>query len=127
MQLDGIGADLAGGFDLLKLGVDEQRDLDAGAPELGDERGQRGDLARDIEAAFGGDLLPPLRHQARRMRARIKRDRQHLGRHRHFEIERRELGGGQPGDVLVADVTPVLAEMRGDVVGARLDGELRRA
>ena len=61
------------------------------------------------------------------MRAVIKRDRQHLGGHRHFEIERRELGGGQPGDVVVADMTAVLAEMRGDVVGARLDRELRRA
>ena len=78
----------------------------------------------DVEAAFGGELLPPLGHEAAGMRARVKRDRQHLRRHRHFEIERRELGGGEPSDVVVADMAAVLAQMRGDVVGAGLDREL---
>ena len=85
------------------------------------------DLSRHVEPALGGDLLAALGHEAARMRLHLQRDRKHLVRHRHFEIERGELGGGQPRDVLIPDVTAILAEMRGDVVGAGLDRELRRA
>jgi hypothetical protein len=57
------------------------------------------------------------------MRARRQRDLEHLARDRHFEIERREIGCGESGDVFIADVAAILAKMRGDVVGAGLHGE----
>lgn len=127
MELDGIGPNRSRGFDLRKLGVDEERDLDAGAPQRGDEGRERRDLARDIETAFGREFLPPLWHEAAGMGTRGKRYCQHLWRYRYFEIERRKRGRGQPRNVVVADVAAILAQMRGDGVGARLHRELRAA
>ena len=53
--------------------------------------------------------------------------RRHLVGRRHFEIERLVDLGFQPRDVVVADVAAVLAQMRGDAVGAGGDRELGRA
>jgi hypothetical protein len=44
--------------------------------------------ARHVEPAFGGQLLPPLRHDAGGVRARLQRDVHHLARRRHLEVER---------------------------------------
>ena len=68
MDLDCVGADLARGFDLIRVGVDEQGDLDSGASQLGNERLKRRYLARDVEPALGGDLLPVLGYEAACMR-----------------------------------------------------------
>ena len=84
-------------------------------------------LAGGIEPAFGGALGALLRHQADRMRLGLERDGDHLGGRRHFEIERLVDLGLQPRDVVVADMAAVLAQMRGDAVGAGRDRELGRA
>ena len=61
------------------------------------------------------------------MRAEAQRDVEHrLGR-RHLEIERLPDRGLEPPHVVVVDVATVLAQVSGDPVGARLDGEERRA
>ncbi len=80
-------------------------------------------LAGDVEAAFGGALLAPLGNEAGGMRARSHRDLNHLVGRRHFEVERLVDLGLEPRDVIVADVTPVLAQMRGDAIGSGFDGE----
>ena len=49
-----------------------------------------------------------------------------LGR-RHLEVQRQIDLGHQPVDVGVRDMAPVLAQMRGDPVGSRLGGDMRRA
>ena len=84
-------------------------------------------LAGDIEPAFGGAFGAPLRHEAGGMRLGLQRDRDHVVGRRHFEIERLGNLGLQPRDVVVADVAAILAQMRGDAVGAGLLGELGRA
>src|SRR5262249_46737490 len=73
---------------------------------------------RGVEAAFGGALLPTLRHQASRMRAGLERDRQHFLRCRHFEIERLRDFRLEPRDIVVADMPAVLAQVGRDAVGA---------
>src|SRR5262245_26439483 len=78
MKLDGISPNFPRSFDLLEIGIDEKRDLDATAPERGDERRERSGLARDVEPAFGRDLLPPLGHETTSVRGRRERDREHL-------------------------------------------------
>ena len=95
--------------------------------QLGDEGLQACSLAGDIEAALGGELLAPLGHQAAGVRAMQQRDRQHLRRHRHFEIEGYVQGAHEPRNVVIADMPAVLAKMRRDIVGAGLDREPRRA
>ena len=56
-----------------------------------------------------------------------ERDGQHLVGGRHLEVERPRQLALEPGDVGVGDVAAVLAQMRGDAVGARLHGEVRGA
>ena len=126
MNLDHRGADRRRGFDLLRLGGDEQRNADAGAAQLPDRRAQRIALAGDIEPAFGRALGPPLGNEAGGVRANLAGDLHHLRRRRHFEIERLVDAGLQPHDVVVDDVAAILAQMRGDAVGAGRDRDLRR-
>ena len=88
------------------------------------DRRKRFALAGGVEPAFGGALGAPLRHEAGGVRPRLARDPDHLRRRRHFEIER--LGDPllEAGDVVVDDVAAILAQMRGDAVGAGRDREL---
>jgi hypothetical protein len=55
-----------------------------------------------------------------------QRDGEHLVGRRHLEVER-DGQLGQPLDIVVADMAPVLAQMRGDAVGARLGRDQRGA
>ena len=96
------GADARRGLDLAKLGRDEQRDLNAGIAELGDEGREQVVLAGDVEAAFGGAFGALLRHETGGVRLGLERDRQHLGRRRHLQIERHGQIRGEPRDVVVA-------------------------
>ena len=84
-------------------------------------------LPDGIEPAFGGALAALFRHDAGGVRAGLERDGDHLVGRRHFEIERLVDLGLQPRDVVVADMAAVLAQMRGDAVGAGRDRELGRA
>ena len=80
-------------------------------------------LAGGVEAALGGALLAPLRHDAGGVRPVAQRDRQHLVGRRHLQVERQRDRVAQPLDVAVADVPAVLAQMRGDAVGAGGGGD----
>ena len=84
-------------------------------------------LAGDVEPAFGGEFLAPLRHQAHRVRFGRERNPQHVVGRGHLEIQRLGDLRLQPRHVVVADVAAVLAQMRGDAVGAGLDRGERRA
>ena len=127
MNLDHRRADAGGRFDLLRIGRYEQRDPYPGAIELSDHRRQQIVLPRHVEAAFGGAFGAFFRHQAGRMRPRRKRDAQHFLGCRHFEIERLGDLGLEAGDVVIGDVAAILAQVRGDAVGAGRDRGLGRA
>jgi hypothetical protein len=126
MELDGIGTHFSCSFDLRGLGIDKQRNLNAGAPQFGDKGAERIDLACRIESAFRGQFLAPFRHETAGVRARPKPDLKHFRGDGHFEIERRKTRCGEPGDVIVTDVTAILAQMGRDVIGTRLHRELCR-
>ena len=83
-------------------------------------------LAGNIETAFGRALLAALGHETGRMRPGPHREGDHLLGRRHLEIERLGDVRLEARDVLVADVPAILAQMRGDAVGARFDRDLRR-
>ncbi len=75
-------------FDLARVGSNEQRDTNAGIAQPRDERPERIALTDHIEAAFGGDFRATLRNETCRMRFGRQHDLKHLGRGRHFKIER---------------------------------------
>ena len=52
----------------------------------------------------------------------LEGDGEHLPRRGHFQIERFFDLGSQPRDILVANMTTILPQMRGDPVGAGFDG-----
>ena len=125
MNLDDRRADRGRRFDLHRFGGNEQRHANAGIGQPGDGAAQGVTLAGDIEPTFGRALLPPLGNHARGVRAHPARDLDHFRRRRHFEIERLADARLEPRDVVVDDVTAILAQVRGDAVGAGGDRDLR--
>ena len=99
----------------------------AGVVETANERRQRLLLADDIEATLGGHFETTLRDQANRMRSRGQRYPQHLLGRSHLEIERLGNFRLQPRHIVIADMTAILAKMRGDAIGAGLDDGQRGA
>ena len=55
-----------------------------------------------------------------------KRDVEHLLRRRHLEVERLVDLPRQPRDIVIGNMTAVLAQMRGNPVSAALNGDMRR-
>ena len=117
----------ADGLDRLGVRLDEKRHADARALQLLDKMAQMVLPAHDIEPAFGGLLLALLGHQAAGVRHVAQRDGQHLLGRRHLEVEGPRQLALETGDVGIGDVAPILAQMRGDAVGAGLDGQMRGA
>jgi hypothetical protein len=118
VDLDHGRSQLGRHLDLAGVGGDEQRHPDAGVVEPGDERRQRIVLADHVQSALGGEFLAPLRHQAHGVGFCGERDPQHILGRRHLEIQRLRYLGLEAAHVGVADVAAVLAQMRGDAVGA---------
>ena len=73
---------------------------------------------RHIEATFGGDLLAPLGNERHLMWAQSYGDGEHFVGAGHLEVEHRCNRSCEPLDVHVLDVSPILAQVRGDPVGA---------
>ena len=83
--------------------------------------------ADDVEAAFGRALAAFFRDEATGVRTRVERNRHHIVGRRHLEIQRLRNLPSQPRHVLVANMAPVLAQMGGNAIGTRFDGEERGA
>ena len=60
------------------------------------------------------------------VRANGAGDLHHLAGGRHFQIERLGYFGFQPKNIIVNNMPAILAQMRGDAVGAGRDRDLRR-
>ena len=127
VKLHGRGADGAGRLDLLPFRIDEEGDADSGLAERGDEGLERPRGGGDVEPALGGELPALLGNEAHRVRPDAERDRAHLVRDGHLQVEGDVEVARQALHVLVADVAPVLAQMHGDSVRPRLGGEPRGA
>ena len=125
VQLDDLRAQPGCGFDCLRVGLDEKRHPDAGVFQRLDKMAQMVLAAHHIEPALGGLLLALLRHQAAGVRYMAQGDGEHLVGGRHLQVEGPGQFALQPGDVGIRDVAPVLAQMRRNAVGARLDGQMR--
>src|ERR1700704_1334113 len=82
--------------------------------------------ADDVEAAFGRALAAFFRDETTGMRPRVEGNRNHVIGCRHLEIQRFQNLPFQPRHVLVADMAPVLAQMRGNAIGASFYGKVCR-
>ncbi len=122
VDFDDGGGEGAGGLDLRRLGRDEQRHPDGAGAQLFDHAAQMLPLAGGIESAFGSALSPPLGNEAGGVRPQAPRDADHFRCRRHFQVEGFDDLLFEPNDVVVDDMAAVLAQMRGNAVGAGGDG-----
>ena len=98
--------------------VNEQRGADAGCGQPGQRGAQPLRVARDVQPALSRHFFAALRHQGHLVRAQPFGDAEHLIGARHLEVERGTNDGEQGVEVGVLDMTAVLAQVRGDAVGA---------
>ena len=112
--------------DLLAVCIDEQRHAHAHGIQPGAGVLDAPKLRDDIEPAFGGELLAPLRHQAYVVRTDLDGDADHLPGHRCLQVHARAQLRPDFHDVALLDMPPVFAQMQGDRVGARLLRKQRR-
>ena len=123
MQLHPRRAQFRGELDLWFVGIDEETRRDPGSVHRLHARAHALAVAHHIEATLGRDFLTALRHEADGVGFQFQRQRDHLGRAAHFEVETRGHALAQPPHVAVLHVPPVLAQMHRDAVGAGAFGE----
>ncbi len=127
VQLDDRCAEADRRLDLARIGLDEQAHADIGGAQFAHHRRESVVHAGRIEPAFGGQLLAPFGHDAGGVRPVAERDGEHLVGRGHFQVERDGEAVREAGDIVVADMAPVLAQVRGNAVGARLGRDQCRA
>ena len=116
MQLDGIGARLARAGHSNGVRVDEQTHAHTKPPKSRYPVAKLNRVTRHVQAALRGDLLTPLGHERHLVGTNSPGDRQHFVRERHLEIDDAAHRLGQPLDIVVLDVPPILAKVGGDPV-----------
>ena len=126
MEFNNISTQTDRRFDLARVGLDEQADANIGLTQCRHNRCQVVMLACRIQPTLGRALLTPLGHDARSMRFMSQRDFQHFLGSCHLEVQRQRGSRHDSLDIGVADMPPVLTQMRGNSVAADRRHNLRR-
>ena len=126
MQLHHGRAQRYSRFELPPVGIDEERNADIRLAEPVHDRLEMIVKPRRVEPAFGCHFLAPFGHDAAGMGLVPKRNAQHFRRRRHFEVERQPHLVLEPRNIAIADMPPVLAQMRCYALRARRGGKFCR-
>jgi len=127
MQLDRAGAGVGRRAYHALVRVDEEAGADAGSAQARDTTGKPFHVLRYVQSALGRDFLPTFGNEAHLVRRQPLGDREHLVRERHLEVEHRANRFRESIDVVVLDVAPIFAQMRGDAVRAGVLTDARRS
>src|SRR5947209_929810 len=119
MQLDRGNDELARLFYRGTGWVDEKTDANARVAKCIDAVLDALRIGQNVQAAFGGDLFPALRHKGYLLGFNLAGDLEHLGDARHLQIEIGAHGFPEALDVVVLDVPAVFAQMRRNAVSTR--------
>ena len=84
MQLDCLGVGPMAGFDLLEVGVDEQRDLDSPVTQGPGDPAHLVAVTDGVEPPLGGQLLAPFGDQRARVGPLVQRQIDHRLHRRHL-------------------------------------------
>jgi len=125
VEFHGKGARAMSGVNLRKIGIDERADANFHRSQLGNDRLDPAFIGNHIKTSLGGDFLPVFRHQTDFIRFKEKRLANHRRSRGHFQIKRNLNGAGKTTDIGGLDVTPVLAQMDGNGLGAALFSQAR--
>ena len=121
VKLDRRRAQFCGGFDLLEIGIDEQRDMDARVATASPGRPSPTSrfLAGDVQAPFGCQFKAEVLGDKRGLMGfQVESQRNDRRLEGQLEIQAHLYGLFEQSDVAVLDVAAVFAEMDGDDVGA---------
>jgi len=127
MQFNRMGAGFPGRLNLMQVGVDEKRDLNAGLDQFCNPRDQCRKPASSVESPLSGELFSAFGNNASVRRPGANRKFYHLIRRGHFKIERQTVLGTDEVYVLVRYVSPVFSQVRSDSVRARCRRRRHRA
>jgi len=119
VQLHEGRAQLRRRFELARLGVDEQADQRAARREQRQDLRDALALENHVQAAFGGELLATLGHEADHSRAALEREADHFLIEAALQIQDRATALAQLAHVAVLDVAAILAQVHRDPVGSR--------
>jgi hypothetical protein len=125
MQLDGGYPQRDGALDLPPVGVNEEREANAGVAERSNRRFEALGVGEEVEPALGGDFLALLWDNRDLVRAQSERDRRHLRGGGHFEVQRGTDDAGQRIDVRILDVAAIFPQVHGDAICAGVLTNLR--
>lgn len=114
VELADPGARLLRRLDLARIGIDEHAHGNPCVGKSADHLADAADGVGDIQAAFGRDLGPALRHQHGRVRFHFAGDPDHLVGGRHLQVEAPAHGVAQPMHIEILDMSSVLAQMHRD-------------
>ena len=118
VQFNHLGSKLGGGGDLRDIRIDEETDLRSGVLQLLN-RGAKGvQVGDDIEAAFRGDLLAILGHQAAEIWLHFTGHGDDFRSGSKLKIQVNADRFAQGENVAILNVAAVFAEVDGDGVGA---------
>src|SRR5690606_36160699 len=118
VQLDRVDAHVGGHADVVELGIDEERDPDAGVVQLLDSalHATSGVDIAQRESALRRDLLAPLRHERGGHGPELGRDRHDVRGSGELQVNTGAHRLHEEAHVTVLYVAPVLAQVHGDPV-----------
>ncbi len=124
VQLDRGHAQILGRIERGRFGIDEEAHPRAGFLQPADRLPQPRSRSAEVEPAFGGDFLAPLRHDGGLVGPEPAGEGQHVRAGRQLEIEHADRRR-EALDVRILDVATVLPQVHGDAVRAGGLGEPR--
>jgi hypothetical protein len=122
VEFDDRRTDGDGGFDLRRIGSDEERDFDAGCLQGLGRLADAGELASDVESAFGRDLFARFGDEADGGGTKLEGEGGHRRRTCHLEIETDAWDRGDGMDVSVLDMAAIFTQVERDTVGTADEG-----
>ena len=104
-----------------RIGINKKRDANTGFFQRVDNARQFIVIGDNIKPAFRRHFLAFFRHNAARIGLMAQRNLQHFFGCRHFKIERQTDTTGQTGNVIIANMAAIFAQMRSNTIstGAR--------
>ena len=118
------------GVHLFAVWCDEEGNANPGLAEHAASMFHPRKLPHHVQAAFGGQLFAPLRHQAGVLRQNARGNGEHFLGHCHFQVHAGLQSLTQDFHIGVLNVAPILAQVQGDGIragGLRHQGGMHRA
>ncbi len=117
MQLNRLGASVDSCGDLRLIGVEKQADGDARILQSPNGVGNRLEMARNVEAPFGGDFLAALGNESRLRGSGVTGNLEHFVGGCQFQVGWHRHRFDQNPHIAILDMATVFAEVKRNAIG----------